>query len=87
MYLRSTSYNRPTKMRSTLVYYIRGLHVSWCRSVLLTGVAVCWQVIIVTEEFEGKALLARHRMVNALFTEELMGKTPSMHGKRNAPST
>ena len=54
---------------------------------LLTGVAVCWQVIIVTEEFEGKALLARHRMVNALFTEELMGKTPSMHGKRNAPST
>ena len=45
------------------------------------------QVIIVTEEFEGKALLARHRMVNALFTEELMGKTPSMHGESNQPST
>lgn len=40
------------------------------------------QVIVVTEEFEGKALLARHRMVNALFKEELMGKTPAMHGER-----
>lgn len=36
------------------------------------------QVIVVSEEFEGKPLLARHRMVNALFAEEMKGK---MHGE------
>lgn len=37
------------------------------------------QVIVVSEEFEGKPLLARHRMVNALFAEEMKGK---MHGEK-----
>lgn len=36
------------------------------------------QVIVVSDEFEGKPLLARHRMVNALFAEEMKGK---MHGE------
>lgn len=37
---------------------------------------------MVSEEFEGKPLLARHRMVNALFAEEMKGK---MHGERLVP--
>lgn len=39
------------------------------------------QVVVVTEEFEGKPLVARHRMVNTLFAEEMTGATPKMHGK------
>lgn len=41
------------------------------------------QVIVVTDQFEGKPLVARHRMVNALFADEMTGKTPVMHGEKN----
>lgn len=40
-----------------------------------------------TDEFEGKPLLARHRMVNALFAAEMTGKTPIMHGEINHASS
>lgn len=39
------------------------------------------QVIVVSDEFEGKPLVARHRMVNALFMEEMTGNVPAMHGE------
>lgn len=38
-----------------------------------------FKVVVVTEEFEGKPLVARHRMVNTLFAEEMTGATPKMH--------
>lgn len=38
-------------------------------------------MIVVTEQFEGKPLLARHRMVNSLFAGEMGGPKPRMHGK------
>ncbi|CAM9862915.1 unnamed protein product [Pylaiella littoralis] len=38
-----------------------------------------FKVIVVSDEFEGKSLLARHRIVNSLFTEDMTGKTPKMH--------
>lgn len=34
-----------------------------------------------SDEFEGKSLLARHRMVNALFSDDMTGETPKMHGE------
>ncbi|CAN0266391.1 unnamed protein product [Scytosiphon promiscuus] len=57
-----------------------------------------FKVVVVSEEFEGKPLLARHRMVNALFESEMkgvihalsiQGKTPSQweaEGHKVAPS-
>ncbi len=36
---------------------------------------------MVSEKFEGKPLLARHRMVNALFAEEMKGQ---VHGEETA---
>eukprot|EP00752_Nemacystus_decipiens_P009189 g8209.t1 len=57
-----------------------------------------FKVVVVSEEFEGKPLLARHRMVNALFAEEMkgtmhalsiQGKTPAQweaEGHKVAPS-
>lgn len=35
-----------------------------------------------SDEFEGKSLLARHRMVNALFAEDMMGAKPKFHGEQ-----
>lgn len=37
-----------------------------------------------SDEFEGKSLLARHRIVNSLFTEDMTGKTPKMHGENKS---
>lgn len=48
--------------------------------------ALVRQVVVVTEQFEGKALIQRHRMVNAVLEDELatgvhalsiQGKTPA----------
>lgn len=36
------------------------------------------QVVVVSDAFEGQSLVARHRMVNQLFTEEMKG---AMHGE------
>jgi len=33
-----------------------------------------FKVIIVSDEFDGKALLARHRMINNILQDELQGK-------------
>lgn len=46
-----------------------------------TDPSLTTQVIVVSDEFEGKPLLARHRMVNALFAEEMKGK---VHGETQA---
>jgi len=33
-----------------------------------------FKVVLVSDEFEGKALLARHRIINKILEEELQGK-------------
>lgn len=37
------------------------------------------QVVVVSEKFEGKSLLTRHRMVNELFAAEM--KSNAVHGE------
>lgn len=53
--------------------------------ILCFSVTLYLQVIVVTEQFEGKSLVARHRMVMALFAEEMTGGKPKMHGE-SSPS-
>eukprot|EP00903_Cladosiphon_okamuranus_P011750 g11045.t1 len=45
-----------------------------------------FKVIVVSEEFEGKPLLARHRMVNALFAEEMKGKMHALSIQGKTPA-
>ena len=37
----------------------------------LTGTADHWQVMVVAREFEGKPMIAQHRMVKAIFDAEI----------------
>ena len=39
----------------------------------LTGTADHWKATIVSQEFAGKSLMQRHRMINAALAEELKG--------------
>ena len=39
----------------------------------LTGTQDHWKAYIVTTAFDGKSLIARHRMVMAVFAEEMKG--------------
>ncbi|GAB9472895.1 hypothetical protein Gpo141_00010060 [Globisporangium polare] len=54
------------------------------------GAETHFKVVVVSEQFEGKALIQRHRMVNAILQEELatgvhalsiQGKTPEQWAK------
>lgn len=60
---------------------MRALHISRASSSVAPSRsrAVALQVVVVSEKFEGKALLARHRMVNSLFSEEMKG---DLHGEK-----
>ncbi|TYZ60060.1 hypothetical protein PybrP1_005746 [[Pythium] brassicae (nom. inval.)] len=55
-----------------------------------TGAETHFKVVVVTEQFEGKPLIQRHRMVNAVLEQELaagvhalsiQGKTPAQWAK------
>jgi stress-induced morphogen len=56
----------------------------------LTGTADHWQAEVISDAFEGKSLIQRHRMVHEALAEELKGaihaltlevKTPSEKGR------
>ncbi|CAM9560364.1 unnamed protein product, partial [Discosporangium mesarthrocarpum] len=45
-----------------------------------------FKVVVVSEEFEGKSLLARHRLVNELFSEEMKGAVHALSIQSKTPS-
>jgi acid stress-induced BolA-like protein IbaG/YrbA len=58
----------PDEIKDTLS---KGLPVSLVETQDLTGGGDHWQVIIVSEAFDGKGLLEQHRMVNEVLKEPL----------------
>ena len=52
----------------------------------LTGTKDHWKARVVTVAFEGKTLIQRHRMVMAVFTEEMKGPIHALTLDVKAPS-
>jgi stress-induced morphogen len=52
----------------------------------LTGTQDHWKAAIVTAAFEGKSLIERHRMVMAVFAEEMKGPIHALTLDVRAPS-
>lgn len=52
----------------------------------LTGTQDHWKAQIVTAAFEGKTLMQRHRMVMAVFAEEMKGPIHALTLDVKAPS-
>lgn len=52
----------------------------------LTGTQDHWKAEIVTSAFEGKTLMQRHRMVMAVFAEEMKGPIHALTLDVKAPS-